>query len=351
MRATTIGTRPSDVVTATSARERPEPAPLRLPRLLDRLRSAMRLRRMSPRTEKAYSGWVRRYIGFHGMRHPEVMGAAEITAYLTYLAETRRVSASTQNQALCALVFLYSVVLEVPIEQLHGLVRARRPARLPAVLSREETAALLRAMDGVPRLMASLLYGSGLRLKECCTLRVKDVDLAGGELRVRDGKGRKDRVTMLPDALREPLREHLAAVRAQHQRDVREGRGTVELPDALASKLPGASRDWPWQWVFPATRTYRDRVTGEIRRHHLHETVLQRAVRDAALRARLARRVTCHALRHSFATHLLAAGYDIRTIQELLGHRDVSTTMIYTHVLNRGGRGVRSPLDLPQAGG
>ena len=254
-------------------------------------------------------------------------------------------SASTQNQALAALLFLYVHVLEQPPGAFAAFVRAKRPQRVPVVLTFAEVSALLGEMSGVPALMAALLYGSGLRLLECAHLRVKDVDLERRELVVRDGKGRKDRVTMLPQKLVEQLRQQLARAREQHEADVEAGAGWVEMPDALDQKLPNAGREWPWQWVFPATRTYQDPVSGRTRRHFLHETVLQRAVRAAALAARLSKRVGCHTLRHSFATHLLEAGYDIRTIQEPLGHRDVSTTMIYTHVLNRGGRGVTSPLD------
>lgn len=314
-------------------------------RLFDEVRKAMRLRHLSPRTEEAYTAWMRRYIRFHGHRHPRAMGTPEITAFLGHLATEAKVSASTQNQALCALLFLYGTVLGAAPGAFDGLVRARRPERLPTVLTRGEVSAVLAAMSGPARLMAALLYGSGLRLLECCRLRVKDVDFERLEIRIRDGKGRKDRVTMLPIGLRRPLEEHLRDVRRQFESDRATNRATVELPDALARKLRGASSAWAWRWVFPAARTYRDRSTGEIRRHHVHETGLQRAVHDAGMAARLPKRATCHALRHSFATHLLEAGYDIRTIQELLGHRDVSTTMIYTHVLNRGGRGVRSPLD------
>jgi len=268
-----------------------------------------------------------------------------VARFLTFLAQEGRVSASTQNQALSALVFLYREVLERDLEWLEGVVRARGPARLPVVLGREEVAAILRGLHEVEWVMASLLYGAGLRLIECCRLRVKDLDFQRGAIMVRDGKGRKDRVTMLPEVVRAPLRAHLERARTQHAADLGLGKGSVELPGALERKYPRAAWEWPWQWVFPATRFYRDRETGRCRRHHLHESVLQRAVRRAAMLAGIAKPVTCHALRHSFATHLLEDGYDIRTIQELLGHRDVSTTMIYTHVLNRAGRGVRSPLD------
>jgi len=315
------------------------------PRLLDRVRAAIRLRHYSPRTEKAYVGWTRRFVLFHGRRHPDSMAADEVTRFLSHLAVEGKVSASTQNQALSALLFLYRNVLGRELSWMDEIVRARRPSRLPVVLARGEVAALLRELQGVEKLMASLLYGSGLRLLECCRLRVKDIEFSRGELLVRDGKGGKDRVTLLPSGLRGPLQIHLARVSDQHGRDLECGLGSVELPMALERKYPGAAFEWGWQWVFPATRFYLDPASGRRRRHHLHETVLQRAVREAARRARIPRPVSCHALRHSFATHLLEDGYDIRTIQELLGHRDVSTTMIYTHVLNRGGRGVRSPLD------
>lgn len=316
------------------------------PKLLDRVREAVRVRHYSPRTEEAYVSWIRRFIVFHRMRHPRDMGAREVTAFLSSLA-AREVSASTQNQALSAILFLYDAVLGQRLPWMAEIVRARRPARLPVVLSREEVAAVLSRLRGPVWLMASLLYGSGLRLLECAELRVKDVDLDRGELTIRDPKGGRDRVTVLPAGLTEPLRAHLAEVRAQHEADVRLGRGAVALPGALGRKYPGAAWEWGWQWVFPATRWYTDPATGEARRHHLHESVVQRAVKDAVREAGIARPATCHSFRHSFATHLLESGYDIRTIQELLGHRDVATTMVYTHVLNRGGRGVRSPLDAP----
>ncbi|HET7291881.1 MAG TPA: integron integrase [Vicinamibacteria bacterium] len=314
------------------------------PRLLDRVRIAIRARHYSRRTEKAYVFWVRRYLGFHGMRHPNEMGSAEVAAFLAALATRWRVSASTQNQAFSALLFLYREVLGREVSGLEKVVRAKQPVRVPLVLSREEVAGVLAQLQGTILLMAALLYGSGLRLLECARLRVKDVDLDRGELTVRAGKGEKDRVTMLPAGLREPLRQHLARVQRLHLRDVADGVG-VELPDSLARKYPAAAREWAWRWVFPASRTYVDRHTGEVRRHHLHETVLQRAFRAAVRAAGICKPASCHTLRHSFATHLLETGYDLRTIQELLGHVDVNTTMIYAHVLNRGGRGVRSPLD------
>ncbi len=319
--------------------EPPRPA-----RLLDRVRSAIRVRHYSGRTEKAYVGWIKRYIIFHRKRHPMEMGEAHVTAFLSSLA-ARGVSASTQNQALSAILFLYREVLERDLAWMSGIVRAKRPHRLPVVLTRDEVQSILSHLHGVPWIMASPLYGAGLRVLECRRLRVKDVDLARNEVLVRDSKGRKDRITMLPGRVKTPLAAHIERVRVQHVAALRDGMGSVELPYALANKYPNASREWTWQWMFPASRPYVDRVTGERRRHHLHESVLQRAVKAAVRRAGIPKPATCHSLRHSFATHLLEAGYDIRTIQELLGHRDVATAMIYTHVLNRGGRGVRSPLD------
>ena len=315
------------------------------PRLLDRVRFALRLRHYSRRTEDAYVAWIRRYVLFHGKRHPADMGAPELTAFLSSLAVDRRVAASTQNQALSALLFLYRDVLEVEVPWLDDLVRAKRPLHLPVVLTREEVRAVLQRLNGVPRLIAALLYGSGLRLLECCRLRVQDVDLATHQIVVRAAKGDKDRVTVLPAVIKPDLARHLDLGRTQHQRDLQTGAGWVELPTALARKYPNAGREWVWQWVFPATRLYRDRATGQLRRHHLHESVLQRVVKEAVRRASIAKRATPHTLRHSFATHLLEDGRDIRTVQELLGHRDVSTTQIYTHVLNRGPSAVRSPVD------
>ncbi len=314
------------------------------PRLLDRVHDAIRVRHYSPRTEQAYVSWIRRFIVFHAVRHPVEMGAPEVTAFLSHLA-TRGVSASTQNQALSAILFLYDAVLGQRLAWMQDIVRAQRPVRLPVVLSHEEVASLLGRLHGPVWLMASLMYGAGLRLLECAELRVKDIHFDRGEVTVRDGKGGKDRVTMLPAALKAPLSDHIAQAKKQHAADLATGRGTVALPGALRLKYPNAPTEWAWQWVFRATRFYVDETTRERRRHHLHESVLQRAVKEAARAAGIVRPATCHSLRHSFATHLLEAGYDIRTIQELLGHRDVSTTMIYTHVLNQGGRGVRSPLD------
>jgi integron integrase len=323
----------------------PEPPPARGPRLLDHVREAARVRHFSRRTESAYVGWIRRFIFFHGKRHPAELGAPEVTQFLTALAVQGRVAASTQNQALSALLFLYRDVLGHDLPWLDEVVRAKRPARLPVVLTPEEVRALLGRMHGVPRLMATLLYGAGLRLLECAHLRVKDVDFARNQLTVRSGKGDKDRATMLPAVVKADLARHLERAKRQHEEDLRHGAGWVELPSALARKYPNAGREWPWQWVFPATRFYLDAATGQRRRHHLHESVLQRAVREAVLRTGIPKRVTCHTFRHSFATHLLEDRQDIRTVQELLGHRDVSTTMIYTHVLNRGPAGVQSPAD------
>jgi len=315
------------------------------PRLLDRVRAALRIRHYSRRTEKAYVAWIRRYILFHGKRHPVEMGAPELTRFLSSLAVDGKVAASTQNQALSALLFLYREVLELDLPWLADVVRAKRPQRLPVVLTREEVRATLQPLQGVPRLMAHLLYGAGLRLLECCRLRVQDVDFSTNQIVVRTGKGDKDRVTMLPEVTKADLARHLEGVREQHGRDLQYAAGWVELPTALARKYPNAGSEWVWQWVFPATRLYVDRDTHQRRRHHLHESVLQRVVKSAVRRAGIAKRATPHTLRHSFATHLLEDGYDIRTVQELLGHRDVSTTQIYTHVLNRGPAGVRSPAD------
>ncbi|HEY5375148.1 MAG TPA: integron integrase [Polyangiaceae bacterium] len=311
--------------------------------LFERLRAELRSRHYSPSTERAYVAWARRLIKHH-RRHPREIGELEIKQFLDHLV-SRGASASTHQQALCAIVFLYERVLGAPAPWIEGLARPRRPRSLPVVLSKAEVRAVLANMTGVPKLMAGILYGSGLRLLECARLRVKDIDFPAGHLVVRQGKGRKDRLTLLPDQLRAPLAEHLRSVKAQHESDAKAGTGTVALPGALARKFPNAAQSWPWQWVFPATRQYCDRTTGEFRRHHLHETVLQRAFHTAVLKAQITKPATCHSLRHSFATHLLEAGYDIRTIQELLGHKDVATTMIYTHVLNRGPFAVRSPLD------
>jgi integron integrase len=318
---------------------------LKPPRLLDQVRDAIRRRHYSYRTEQTYLHWIKRYIWFHDRRHPAEMGAAEVTAFLTHLARERAVAAATQNQALSALLFLYGEVLEIKLPWMDRIERAKRPVRVPVVLSVEEVKALLARLDGTKWLMAGLLYGAGLRLRECLKLRVKDVDFEYRQVTVRDGKGGKDRVTMLPGELVESLRSHLARVRSLHEHDLAEGYGTVELPFALERKYPNAASQWGWQYVFPSRKRSTDPRSGEIRRHHIYDDVLPRAIGQAAREAGIAKPVGSHTLRHSFATHLLAAGHDIRTVQELLGHSDVSTTMIYTHVLNKGGRGVKSPLD------
>ena len=315
------------------------------PRLLEQLRDAIQRRHYSSRTEETYVHWVKRFIYFSGRRHPRELGAPEVTAFLNYLAREREVAAATQNQALSALIFLYKEVLAQSLPWLEDLERAKRPARLPNVLTRDEVQRLLARMQGVKWLMASLLYGAGLRLRECLKLRVKDVDFGYRQILVRDGKGAKDRVTMLPQSVIEPLQAHLVRVKTQHEQDLAAGYGDVELPDALARKYPKAPYEWAWKFVFPSHRLSTDPRSGVIRRHHVYENYVIRGVKQAAFAARIAKHVSCHTLRHSFATHLLEAGYDIRTVQELLGHADVSTTMIYTHVLNKGGQGVNSPLD------
>jgi integron integrase len=315
------------------------------PKLLEQYRERLRVKHYSLRTEDAYLHWVRRYIYFHGKRHPQEMGGSEVEAFLSHLATEGRVSPSTQNQALAALLFLYREVLEKELPWMDGMVRAKCPARVPVVLTENEVRALLAQLDGTRWLASSLLYATGMRLLEGLRLRVKDVDFERREITVRDGKGGRDRRTMLPERLIEPLRSHLARVKVLHERDLAEGFGEVYLPFALARKYPKAGRSWPWQYVFPAGSRSVDPLDGVVRRHHLDEKVVQRAVSHAARKAGIAKPVSPHVLRHSFATHLLDGGYDIRTVQELLGHKDVSTTMIYTHVLNRGGRGVRSPLD------
>jgi len=299
------------------------------------------------RTEEAYIAWVRRFVRFSGLRHPRELGPSDVTRFLTSLAMDGRVSASTQNQALAAILFLYRDVLEMPIGWLTALVRAKRPVCVPVVLTKDEVRRVLGRLkgQGAASLIVALLYGTGMRLLEALRLRVKDIDFGANQITVRGGKGDRDRVTMLPERLKGPLLSHLAAVRVQHEGDIAVGAGWVVLPGALRVKYPQAGREWGWQWVFPASRTYDDAETGQRRRHHLHETVVQRAFKQAVRATRIAKPASCHTLRHSFATHLLESGYDIRTVQELLGHRNVATTMIYTHVLNRGGLGVRSPAD------
>jgi integron integrase len=313
--------------------------------LLDRMREALRSRHYSPRTEQAYTHWARRFIYFHNIRHPAEMGEAEINGFLTHLAIKEHVSASTQNQALAALLFLYRHVIGREPGDLGAIVRARRPERLPVVLTRDEVKKILDNLSGDKWLMASVMYGAGLRLMECVSLRVQDIDFARNEIVVRDGKGARDRVTMLPGSLRQPFRDHLREVRRIHERDLADGWGSVMMPDALDRKYPNAPREWRWQWVFPQERRWRNLRTGLQGRHHVDESLLQRAFKQAVAVSGITKHASCHSLRHSFATHLLESGYDIRTVQELLGHSDVRTTMIYTHVLNRGPRGVRSPAD------
>ena len=315
------------------------------PKLLDQLRAAIRVKHYSRRTEDTYVDWVKRFIHFHQLRHPKDMGAPEIAAFLTDLAVNGHVAASTQTQALSAILFLYRYVLQQDIDERIDLVRARKPAHLPVVLTKDEVQTLLRQIPPDYVLMAKLLYGSGLRLMECVRLRVKDLDFAQQQIIVRDGKGQKDRVTMLPAQLIEPLQTHLLQVKQLHDDDLAKGHGEVWLPDALERKYPNAAREWPWQYAFPSDRLSKDPRSPATRRHHVDESGLQKAVRQAALAAGIPKKIGCHTFRHSFATHLLEAGYDIRTIQELLGHKDVKTTMIYTHVLNRGGLAVKSPLD------
>jgi integron integrase len=313
--------------------------------LIGQLRAIARMRRYSKRTESAYVMWTRRFVRFHGMRHPRTLGPNDVRSFLGDLATRLRVSASTQNQALAALLFLYRDVLRAPLPWLEGVERARTPARVPVVLTRSEVAKVLEAMTSAPKLIATLMYGGGLRLMEAVTLRVTDLNVTDRSITIRSAKGRKDRITVLPERSIPSLRAHLAESERLCRADVRDAAFAVELPEAIDGQVPAAAREWAWYWVFPAVRTYIERSSGTRRRHHLNETVVQKAVVAAAHAAHIGRRVTCRALRHSFAAHLLESGHDIRTIQELLGHSDVSTTMVYTHVVNRGGRGVRSPVD------
>jgi integron integrase len=315
------------------------------PKLLDQVRDIIRRKHYSIRTEQAYIDWIKRFIIYHGKRHPREMSEEEVANFLTHLARDLNVAASTQNQALNALLFLYKEVLRHEIGWLEKVERAKKPPKLPVVLSRGEVKQVFAHLHGMPKLMAGLLYGSGLRLMECVRLRVKDIDFALAQITVRDAKGGKDRVTMLPVNLSEPLRRHLVRVKAQHEQDLEDGFGSVHLPFALARKSPNAAREWAWQYVFPSSRISIDPRTGRMQRHHVAEGVLQGALKRAVDAAGIVKRGNCHSLRHSFATHLLLKGSDIRTVQELLGHKDVSTTMIYTHVLNRPGIGVKSPLD------
>ena len=315
------------------------------PRLLDQVRLSIRRKHYSYRTEQSYVYWIRYFIRFHKMRHPSEMRETEVRHFLDYLAVSRKVSASTQNQALCAFLYLYREVLEQPLELINGVERARRTRHLPVVLSRDEVSAVLDNLEGIYWLIASLLYGTGMRVMEALRLRVNDVDFSYSQITVRRGKGEKDRITLLPQRLTETLSQHIASVRLMHERDIGKGFGFTWLPYALDRKYPNADREWIWQFVFPSAKLSPDREDGVIRRFHMSPRTMQNAMRRAVRRACLTKRASCHTLRHSFATHLIEDGYDIRTVQELLGHKHVTTTQIYTHVLNRGGRGVRSPLD------
>lgn len=315
------------------------------PRLLNQVRDRIRRKNYSIRTEEAYIHWVKAFVRYHGLKHPSNMGAAEIESFLTYLAVERHVSSSTQNQALSGLLFLYREVLKIELPWLDGIERSKRPKRMPVVLTREEVTAVLNQLDGTTALILTLAYGTGMRIMEVVRLRVKDVEFARGEILIREGKGARDRVTMLPASLMLQLRDHLVRVRSLHERDCKEGLGEVFLPFALARKYPKGARDWGWQYVFSSHKFSIDPRSGRNGRHHADPQNLQRRMRRAVQSAGITKPATPHTLRHSFATHLLESGYDIRTVQELLGHKDVQTTMIYTHVLNRGGRGVKSPLD------
>jgi integron integrase len=315
-------------------------------KLLEQVQDSIRIKHYSYQTEKTYIYWTRRYILFHNKRHPQEMGSAEIEAFLTYLAVQENVAASTQNQALHAILFLYKEVLKQELDLKVDAVRAKKTKYLPTFLTKEEVLAIIRQLSGVHQLLIKLLYGTGLRLSEGLSLRVKDIDFAQNQIIVRDTKGNESRVTMLPESIAEELKIHLQSVKVTHQQDLQKGYGSVYLPFALEKKYPRAKYDWIWQFVFPSFGLSKDPRSGEVRRHHLHQSSLQKALKQAVMKVGIDKKVGCHTFRHSFATHLLQNGYDIRTVQELLGHKDVKTTMIYTHVLNRGGRGVRSPLDL-----
>jgi integron integrase len=318
---------------------------LSVPKLLEQARDAIRIRHYSIRTEQAYLRWMKHFILFHNKRHPAEMGEQEVTAFLSHLAVNRHVSSSTQNQALAAILFLYKEVLKHPLDWMDNIQRAKKPTRLPLVFTREEVRAILVHLEGSKWIVGALLYGAGLRLLECLRLRVKDIDFGYKQIMVRDGKGAKDRITMLPAAVEVPLERHLTKVKALHELDLREGYGEVFLPNALARKYSNAAAEWAWQYVFPAAKRSVDPRSNAVRRHHIPESVIQKSVKAAIRNAGIAKPGSCHTFRHSFATHLLEGGYDIRTVQELLGHKDVTTTMIYTHVLNKGGKGVRSPID------
>lgn len=313
--------------------------------LQDRARLVLNTRHYSRKTAKAYLHWIGKYIEFHAPASPRVLREDAVNSFLSYLATERNVAASTQNQALSALLFFYKKVLGEPLNHVDGVIRAKKPKRVPVVLSRKEARTILSLLDGVPLIVCQLMYGAGPRLFEALSIRVKDIDFDRGEITIRDGKGQKDRVTMLPDSLTEPLKEHLRLVKRQHEEDLAKGLGRVPMPSALARKYPNADREWGWQWVFPATSHFVHKETGVKHRHHLHESVIQKAVRAAVIRSGINKHAVPHTFRHCFATHLLESGYDIRTVQELMGHSDVRQTQIYTHVLNRGGHGVKSPLD------
>jgi integron integrase len=330
----------------TASKTIPEHEDASKPRLLDQVRNSIRCKHYSIRTEQSYINWIKRYIFFHGKQHPQNLNENHISEFLTYLAVQKKVASSTQNQALCALVFLYREVIKKDLGQFENLVHAKRPSKLPIVFTRDEVRTILLQLDGVQWLMGQLLYGAGLRVMECVRLRIKDIDFGYKQIVVRDGKGHKDRVTMLPEVVIETLSRHLEKVKKAHEIDLKAGFGTVYLPYALERKYPNANRSWSWQYVFPAPKRSIDPRSGAEQRHHLSEARLQRAIKKAIAASAIAKPGSCHSLRHSFATHLLESGYDIRTVQELLGHKDVSTTMIYTHVLNRGGKGVQSPSDL-----
>ncbi len=315
------------------------------PKLLDQVRHALLAHHYSLKTCEAYVTWIKKFIFFHDKRHPAEMAETEINAFLTYLAVEQNVSASTQNQALSALLFLYRHVIGRDLGDLGKVIRARKPKRLPVVLTREEVKAIIGQLKNENQLMASLMYGSGMRLMECLTLRIQDIDFTKNEITIRGGKGDKDRVTMLPESLKINLQEHLKNVKEIHKKDIQDGWGRVQLPEALDRKYPNAPTEWRWQWVFPQENRWRNQKTGEQGRHHVDESILQKAFKQAVEKAGITKRASCHSLRHSFATHLIESGYDIRTVQELLGHTDVRTTMIYTHVLNRDGHGVKSPID------
>ena len=334
---------PGDFGATLVADPEDKPSP---PKLLQRVRDAVRARHYSPRTEQAYVAWARRFVVFHGMTHPTKLGADDVRDFLTHLAVDRCVSSSTQSQALSGILFLYREVLRADIEWVSDIERSKKPKKLPAVLSRDEVKALLRRMRGRPLLMASLLYGAGLRLNECMTLRVKDVDSERTQILVRGGKGAKDRVALFPKSVLAPMRMHLESVRELFESDMADPGVAASLPGGLARKYPSAGREWAWQYVFPSSRLWTDPETGQRFRHHQHESVLQRAVKDAVRKSGIAKQASCHTLRHSFATHLLEAGYNIRKVQKLLGHADIRTTMQYTHLIGSVSDGVTSPIDL-----